>query len=120
MLSIRALTTANSNFFFLNDTATTEISTLSLPDALPIYVDGNLHVDKAAALTVTANDKSKVYGAADPTLTYTVTGTRYYDHTSQHLFRQYLVCWIPFVEDTADVDMPTASRATRTNYVDTN
>src|ERR1022692_2796716 len=28
-------------FFFLNDTATTEISTLSLHDALPIYVGGN-------------------------------------------------------------------------------
>src|SRR5260370_33661622 len=27
-------------FFFFNDTATTEIYTLSLHDALPIYVDG--------------------------------------------------------------------------------
>src|SRR5258708_12812373 len=26
-------------FFFFNDTATTEIYTLSLPDALPIYMD---------------------------------------------------------------------------------
>jgi hypothetical protein len=31
-----------------------------------------------AALTVTANNQSKVYGAADPTLTYTPSGTLYY------------------------------------------
>src|SRR3712207_7378584 len=30
-------------FFFFNDTATTEIYTLSLHDALPISVDGLLH-----------------------------------------------------------------------------
>ena len=42
-------------------------------------VDGTLTVSKAAALTVTADDKSKVYGGADPTLTDTVTGTFYYD-----------------------------------------
>src|SRR5256885_3877789 len=29
-------------FFFFNDTATTEIYTLSLHDALPIYLDGQL------------------------------------------------------------------------------
>src|ERR1051326_6332159 len=29
-------------FFFFNDTATTEIYTLSLHDALPIYIDGTL------------------------------------------------------------------------------
>src|SRR2546429_7522242 len=31
------------NFFFFNDTATTEIYTLSLHDALPIYGDGANH-----------------------------------------------------------------------------
>src|SRR5215468_11889644 len=30
-------------FFFFNDTATTEIYTLSLHDALPIYVGGDVH-----------------------------------------------------------------------------
>ncbi len=39
---------------------------------------GTLTVSKAAPLTVTADNKSKVYGATDPTLTYTVTGTFYY------------------------------------------
>src|SRR5688572_32108281 len=31
-------------FFFFNDTATTEIYTLSLHDALPIYSSGNVYV----------------------------------------------------------------------------
>src|SRR5260370_4131873 len=38
-------------FFFFNDTATTEIYTLSLHDALPIFLDNNLSsglIDKAA------------------------------------------------------------------------
>ncbi len=43
------------------------------------FVNGNLHVDKAGALTVTADNQSKVYGATDPTLTYTPSGTLYYD-----------------------------------------
>src|SRR2546421_1539841 len=34
------------HFFFFNDTATTEIYTLSLHDALPIYRDGVLRTEK--------------------------------------------------------------------------
>src|SRR5258706_5211906 len=34
-----------------------------------------------AALTVTANDQSKVYGAADPALASTPSGTLYYGDT---------------------------------------
>src|SRR2546422_7069669 len=37
-----------SFFFFFNDTATTEIYTLSLHDALPIYVDALLQREKSA------------------------------------------------------------------------
>ena len=40
-------------------------------------VNGTLTVSKAP-LTVTADNKSKVYGAADPILTYTPSGTLYY------------------------------------------
>ena len=40
-------------------------------------VNGTLTVAKAA-LTVTADNQSKVYGATDPTLTYTPSGTLYY------------------------------------------
>jgi gliding motility-associated-like protein len=45
------------------------------------HVNGTLTVSKAAALTVTANDKSKVYGASDPVLDYTPSGTLYYSDT---------------------------------------
>ena len=45
------------------------------------HVNGTLTVSKAAALTVTANDKSKVYGATDPVLDYTTSGTLYYTDT---------------------------------------
>src|SRR5256885_12394381 len=38
-----------SSFFFFNDTATTEIYTLSLHDALPIYETADLHAKTGAA-----------------------------------------------------------------------
>src|SRR5260370_23605274 len=42
-------------FFFFNDTATTEIYTLSLHDALPIYQDGTRFVTRRAHLNVSDN-----------------------------------------------------------------
>ncbi len=45
------------------------------------HVKATLTVSKAAALNVTANDKSKVYGAADPEFDYTSSGTLYYTDT---------------------------------------
>src|SRR5256885_3572405 len=38
-----AVPSASSSFFFFNDTATTEIYTLSLHDALPIFVGRHAH-----------------------------------------------------------------------------
>src|SRR5260221_1337145 len=46
---------------------------------------GTLTVSKAAALTVTANDKSKVYGADEPTLSYEVPRTALYSHSAHAL-----------------------------------
>ena len=43
-------------------------------------VNGTLTVSQAP-LTVTADNQTKVYGAADPALTYTPSGTLYYDDT---------------------------------------
>ncbi len=51
------------------------------------HVNGTLTVSKAAALTVTANDKGKVYGAADPDLDYTPSGTLYYSDTYSVIYR---------------------------------
>src|SRR5205807_2589432 len=45
-----------------------------------VRVNGTLTVAKAV-LTVTADDKAKTYGEADPALTYTPSGTLYYGDT---------------------------------------
>src|SRR5882757_11588428 len=69
-------------FFFFNDTATTEIYTLSLHDALPISLaaePGNLSArddDGGVAL-----DRDRLAGPA-----------RSEEHTSELQSRQYLVC----------------------------
>src|SRR5256885_10726926 len=42
--------THSSSFFFFNDTATTEIYTLSLHDALPIYVDKKPQLAREAGI----------------------------------------------------------------------
>jgi RHS repeat-associated protein len=44
-------------------------------------VNGTLTVSQAP-LTITADNKSKIYGATDPVLTYTPSGTLYYGDTS--------------------------------------
>src|SRR3712207_9382921 len=72
----------NRFFFFFNDTATTEIYTLSLHDALPIYSDyANFAVS-------TANSDSS---SAKLDLHTKLTG-RSEEHTSELQSRQYLVC----------------------------
>src|SRR5258707_4123544 len=67
-------------FFFFNDTATTEIYTLSLHDALPIWLDAS---------------GRRLIGSPNPT---TTVGLSYWielrseEHTSELQSRQYLVC----------------------------
>src|SRR3712207_924188 len=46
-------------FFFFNDTATTEIYTLSLHDALPIFPPVQLHAEAAGASTQPASTSSR-------------------------------------------------------------
>src|SRR2546422_1799688 len=74
-------------FFFFNDTATTEIYTLSLHDALPICVQ---HVDRVPIL-VTVSD---AFGAhADVRLLQRLrTHVRSEEHTSELQSRLHLVC----------------------------
>src|SRR3712207_9166749 len=86
----------HSQFFFFNDTATTEIYTLSLHDALPIC-DGEILATNVPGLNVTVipNDISRekvgelaeVLGA-DPK----AVQERSEEHTSELQSRQYLVC----------------------------
>src|SRR2546422_8547895 len=79
-------------FFFFNDTATTEIYTLSLHDALPIYrgggerTGGMMHLlpHNTALLVI---DVSRVCDEAGG-----VTGGRSEEHTSELQSRLHLVC----------------------------
>src|SRR3712207_7891228 len=78
-------------FFFFNDTATTEIYTLSLHDALPISDPALLRPGQPAVLRA---------GAKRPVLSRVVPldqqprapGHRSEEHTSELQSRQYLVC----------------------------
>src|SRR2546422_5716528 len=76
-----------SIFFFFNDTATTEIYTLSLHDALPICrQDYDERLEKALALfpKLTSYMKSKVSNLSG--------GERSEEHTSELQSRLHLVC----------------------------
>src|SRR2546422_2780592 len=75
-------------FFFFNDTATTEIYTLSLHDALPISIAfaGDDQVQLDAAVGPRAGTKR---GALDPRV---VQRQRSEEHTSELQSRLHLVC----------------------------
>src|SRR2546427_13271402 len=73
-------------FFFLNDTATTEIYTLSLHDALPIYVDD----EAALAGGPVAHAGSQVGGLVLPLEAR--VAARSEEHTSELQSQSNLVC----------------------------
>src|SRR3712207_8974664 len=82
-------------FFFFNDTATTEIYTLTLHDALPISTT-NWNTSRLSALTASswrtrssASAESRVAKAA---LHCSTSERRSEEHTSELQSRQYLVC----------------------------
>src|SRR5688572_31660682 len=85
------LSSHTSFFFFFNDTATTEIYTLSLHDALPILG----HCDTAAALGVDigasehADLERGIVGKRDPDVTELA---RSEEHTSELQSQSNLVC----------------------------
>src|SRR3712207_7682170 len=92
--------------FFFNDTATTEIYTLSLHDALPIWI---FHVHRAPEDPVDDDHQGKYQGSANdarrkwvsphekrrnPKGVRELVGARVRseEHTSELQSRQYLVC----------------------------
>src|SRR3712207_8261129 len=91
-----------SCFFFFNDTATTEIYTLSLHDALPIF-PGSCAVDSASMISARSRRLrpcskrgasswgSAQYPPSTPIGSLFPT-TRSEEHTSELQSRQYLVC----------------------------
>src|SRR3712207_9156149 len=76
------------SFFFFNDTATTEIYTLSLHDALPIFVRRCQRHPEAAALAVVGDVPGRAARQPDAA----GDGERSEEHTSELQSRQYLVC----------------------------
>src|SRR3712207_9263095 len=94
-------------FFFFNDTATTEIYTLSLHDALPIY---QVHADRfqearhdpgraervgherAAARPELDQEDPRRPAQVQPVLGQRQADERSEEHTSELQSRQYLVC----------------------------
>src|SRR2546430_6696333 len=78
-------------FFFFNDPAPTEISTLSLHDALPIY-DGRLPLwDKGARLVVFADDPQLAKKVAAE-IAKKAYWSRSEEHTSELQSQSNLVC----------------------------
>src|SRR2546422_2705630 len=77
------------SFFFFNDTATTEIYTLSLHDALPIYAFG--HPFYNLGPTQFPMKKAYVYSVF-PSLYQSWKISRSEEHTSELQSRLHLVC----------------------------
>src|SRR5258707_12898978 len=80
--------------FFFNDTATTEIYTLSLHDALPIYVVALDHIALDGGEGHVADQhgigRQRYDGRADNS--FNQGQERSEEHTSELQSRQYLVC----------------------------
>src|SRR3712207_8300879 len=90
-------------YFFFNDTATTEIYTLSLHDALPIYPSGEMTAvyRKIHLFDVKVSDNEYLESATIAPGSEIVTAkagvatlglSRSEEHTSELQSRQYLVC----------------------------
>src|SRR5437764_12980714 len=72
------------SFFFFNDTATTEIYTLSLHDALPIFLPPDLRPPPTASSTTPARSRSRCGPSS--------RARRSEEHTSELQSPMYLVC----------------------------
>src|SRR3712207_8638587 len=92
-------------FFFFNDTATTEIYTLSLHDALPIcgrslrsnHMNGSRYAPlvvllSAVLVTACGSDHEPAHTDAAISADAAVAVDRSEEHTSELQSRQYLVC----------------------------
>src|SRR5258707_5629498 len=80
----------SSFFFFFNDTATTEIYTLSLHDALPIFTP---HVNPTDNKSMNSRYPGDPAGTQTDRASAVITReVRSEEHTSELQSRQYLVC----------------------------
>src|SRR3712207_6857357 len=99
-------------FFFFNDTATTEIYTLSLHDALPISRQNGMNTPVlcggAAINSNYINRIAKEGGIYSP-------GVRSEEHTSELQSRQYLVCRL-LLEKNITPHLPGTATALPTDH----
>src|SRR3712207_7857912 len=81
-------------FFFFNDTATTEIYTLSLHDALPIFPISHGIERPGAVFRLTASTAPRKVSAVRSSARgrWPQRASRSEEHTSELQSRQYLVC----------------------------
>src|SRR3712207_7263611 len=79
-------------FFFFNDTATTEIYTLSLHDALPISAWPDRTAQPTPASGAARGDRPRSAPGAGSTPPGARRTGRSEEHTSELQSRQYLVC----------------------------
>src|SRR3712207_9557346 len=79
-------------FFFFNDTATTEIYTLSLHDALPISIMAATSVLPLVSLGGRGTVTKRIVEARRMPRTAKLSVLRSEEHTSELQSRQYLVC----------------------------
>src|SRR2546429_1438713 len=80
-------------FFFFNDTATTEIYTLSLHDALPIWLATLAHATNNTNTTIAINSRSGAENCCRTLESPRPPGvTRSEEHTSELQSRLHLVC----------------------------
>src|SRR3712207_8540101 len=77
--------------FFFNDTATTEIYTLSLHDALPISAPRSPHAAHSGPIR-TRRALRQTSARQDAHRCRRASGPRSEEHTSELQSRQYLVC----------------------------
>src|SRR3989442_7652552 len=108
----------SSYFFFFNDTATTEIYTLSLHDALPIYAPVTRHVER-------------FHRQARQAAVFGIGGCRVLcrcrllwrcgrseEHTSELQSRPHLVCRLLLVKKKKTYEHVTAQSTTSSMYTD--
>src|SRR5258705_4232187 len=102
-----------SFFFFFNDTATTEIYTLSLHDALPISPAPAMRQAASTPADATANPVSSLAAVASdaPTPATQVARLRSEEHTSELQSLRHLVCRLLLEKKKK----PASTRDTRTS-----
>src|SRR3712207_7440078 len=101
-------------FFFFNDTATTEIYTLSLHDALPIFMAKNSGLEKnitdlKGQIERLQGENARMVKQIDDAMS-----ARSEEHTSELQSRQYLVCRL-LLEKKKKVEVYTSGEITDKN-----